>query len=500
MRLAVAWLFIGSVAGGGGWLRGAAESHARGAARALRALSGRLSSLAPAEAEDRTGLQQRMMHQLMTQQQQPRALISYPPTAADAAVHDVPYTGGAFAMPPSPSWLPRRLRLLLTPRHCPQLIQGALLLSLAPYNLNATRESVVVGAPCVRQQWLVDRALRPARPRWSPALGAVLPAGPSGRGGSGVHVTQTIRSPRVCCVISWRARPTRSDAAGPAADRLVTVAFRGTKELCDVLTDIDMLPARYRARGGAAGGGGGAGGSFASGGGEGARAARAPTDERAHCHRGIVRAFESVSAELDAVLAHALPEGGRVLYTGHSLGGALAQLGAVHASRCSTARRPLRPTLVTFAAPAIGNRQFVSELNAAVEPHGGLRVHNQGDPVPSLSRALGYRHGGVSLQLPLAENARRAYASASAEHPAFGAIAPHVLYHIGHTVYGVWTPTPRAPGAGQPAAAAATSPAGGLSRTGARVTRALRGAAWGASGVARRLAIAKAASSVRNFG
>lgn len=110
--------------------------------------------------------------------------------------------------------------------------------------------------------------------------------------------------------------------------------------------------------------------------------------------------------QIEAVLAEALPDGGQVLLTGHSLGGALAQLAAVAIAAASTPQRPLRPLLVTFAAPAIGDMRFAAELRAAAEPCGGLRVYNADDPIPPVTAMFGYRHAG--LPIVRAQTRRRA--------------------------------------------------------------------------------------------
>jgi predicted lipase len=74
-----------------------------------------------------------------------------------------------------------------------------------------------------------------------------------------------------------------------------------------------------------------------------------------------------------------------VVLTGHSLGGALAQLAAVSIAASSAAEgRPIRPLLVTFASPAVGDGGFARELRAAAEPCGGLRVYNSADPIPHM--------------------------------------------------------------------------------------------------------------------
>jgi len=372
-------------------------------------------------------LRAQVAYELARVERQPRSVVCYPDHAGAAMVaRKVPWTGGSL-LPVAAQWVPPPLqRAYERNLNYPALLQGALLLALAPYNLAATSDGVTVGDACARSAWLVDRALRHPLSILQPSGLPVL--GDRARR----HEARTVVSPRVCCTLSWRpswvpswlqlkdpmARGVLRRLRGqvpqpttrPAGDGLVTVAFRGTKELGDLFTDLDALPA-------SCGGG-------------------------AHCHRGFLKAFDSVRTDMDKVLDEALPTGGRVLITGHSLGGALAQVAAVHVARRSTPERPLRPVLVTFAAPAIGDSSFVHQVRTAAAPLGGLRVYNDGDPIPALSTAVGYRHAGVPLRLRLSKDALDAYHSVAQRDQGFFAIAPHVLFHVGSTVYGLWTPRP----------------------------------------------------------
>ncbi len=96
-------------------------------------------------------------------------------------------------------------------------------------------------------------------------------------------------------------------------------------------------------------------------------------------HRGFHYALESVWEELDAAVAGPL-EGGRALWiTGHSLGGALANLAAYRW------RREQVPVagVYTFAAPKIGDAAFVDDFQQRL----GARSQQWSttlDPVPRL--------------------------------------------------------------------------------------------------------------------
>ena len=104
-------------------------------------------------------------------------------------------------------------------------------------------------------------------------------------------------------------------------------------------------------------------------------------------HQGFLNAFRSVKDQIDRYLPCA--EGLPIFITGHSLGGALATLGAAHLSGWGLA------ACYTFGAPRVGNKVFASRLRTPV-----YRVVNPLDPVPLVpGRWRGYRDVGDEERL-----------------------------------------------------------------------------------------------------
>ena len=104
-------------------------------------------------------------------------------------------------------------------------------------------------------------------------------------------------------------------------------------------------------------------------------------------HRGFFDAFRSVRGQVDRYMpcAKGLP----IFVTAHSLGGALATLGAAHLSGWDVA------ACYTFGAPRVGNKGFPRSLRTPV-----FRFVNPVDPVPHIPTPLrGYRHAGVQKKL-----------------------------------------------------------------------------------------------------
>lgn len=91
-----------------------------------------------------------------------------------------------------------------------------------------------------------------------------------------------------------------------------------------------------------------------------------PAPRAGRASRGFSSSLDSVWAELEAILA---PIEAPVLFTGHSLGGALATLAA--------ARRPAR-ALYTFGCPRVGNAAFAR----ALENEATYRLVNNLDLAP----------------------------------------------------------------------------------------------------------------------
>jgi len=144
-------------------------------------------------------------------------------------------------------------------------------------------------------------------------------------------------------------------------DGLLILAFRGSRDVRDWLTDFDAL--------------------------------QAPASEtpwgRMRVHRGFWLAIQSIKDQLLALDSRAQKEG--VFVTGHSLGGALALLAA------QILFNALVPVIAvyTFGGPRVGNRAWAENYNLIL---GGrtFRFVNQEDVIPRVP-FLGYHHVGHQL-------------------------------------------------------------------------------------------------------
>src|SRR5579872_2966161 len=143
------------------------------------------------------------------------------------------------------------------------------------------------------------------------------------------------------------------------------LAFRGTANLCNWLSDLDCLLTGY------------------------------PTVDYGGCrvHLGFWRAWLSVRDRVAAFLAERYTPNTTVYFTGHSLGGALAML----AAHWFHDQFDAIPTTYTFGQPRVGNFHFAANYDLALRPFTFRIVHGD-DLVPRVPWLLGgYRHAGREL-------------------------------------------------------------------------------------------------------
>lgn len=101
-------------------------------------------------------------------------------------------------------------------------------------------------------------------------------------------------------------------------------------------------------------------------------------------HKGFTKAFQSVAPKLLVALETELGNltgNPRVIFCGHSLGGALATMAGLYVA-CKIPRIRENMAVVTFGAPQVGDANFVKFFDQVVPR--SVRVVNPMDPVPRL--------------------------------------------------------------------------------------------------------------------
>ena len=113
-------------------------------------------------------------------------------------------------------------------------------------------------------------------------------------------------------------------------------------------------------------------------------------------HRGWLADFQKCIPVIYSVLREQMQNlSTRVVFVGHSYGGALAQIAAWYlAHEYGAPRVDLR----TYGSPRAGNAGFAKDLDRRTESH--YRYVVKGDPVTQTPLAFRYRHGGTKILMP----------------------------------------------------------------------------------------------------
>ena len=135
------------------------------------------------------------------------------------------------------------------------------------------------------------------------------------------------------------------------------LAFRGTEDMLDILADVDVRPHQI--------------------------------SSTITVHRGFYEQFSAIAddlmSEINTIIKNTSISD--IWVTGHSLGGALATITALHLSQ-------LYPYIIvrchTFGCPRVGNKEFDDTFNKHVNEN--WRVINIDDPVPMIPLSFRFSH------------------------------------------------------------------------------------------------------------
>jgi len=224
----------------------------------------------------------------------------------------------------------------------------------------------------------------------------------------------------LCCFLTHRGTSSEAAIWRDTSRRLVVIAFRGTSDIMDVLTDVNFLqvPLEMGYNG-------------------------QKSDDPRQVHSGFFASARAISRRVKELLVSATagtPGEWSLLITGHSLGGALAQLmatelvGSVDVSRgfkekddaslfgmatklgkdlFSQAKQTVtgvrlpkwkEVTMYNYGAPRVGNAEFANYFESLFAGREAFRIVNDRDIVPRLPRGAGaagavleYEHVGRTV-------------------------------------------------------------------------------------------------------
>lgn len=113
-------------------------------------------------------------------------------------------------------------------------------------------------------------------------------------------------------------------------------------------------------------------------------------------HRGWLADFQKCIPVIYSVLREQMQKlSTRVVFVGHSYGGALAQIAAWYLSHEYGAPRV---DLRTYGSPRAGNAGFAKDLDRRTDSWYTYQI--KGDPVTQTPLAFRYRHGGTKILMP----------------------------------------------------------------------------------------------------
>ena len=118
--------------------------------------------------------------------------------------------------------------------------------------------------------------------------------------------------------------------------------------------------------------------------------------EGVKCHRGWLADWQRCIPVVYSVLKEQMQSlSTRVVFLGHSYGGALAQIAAWYIAHEYGA---CRVSLRTYGSPRAGNKAFALDLDRRTDTH--YRYVVKGDPVTQTPLAFRYKHGGTKILMP----------------------------------------------------------------------------------------------------
>lgn len=150
-----------------------------------------------------------------------------------------------------------------------------------------------------------------------------------------------------------------------AAENIMIAAFRGTSDFDDTVKDCEVRNEHYK-----------------------------PVPWYGDVHQGFQNVYFAIRDSVITCCNAYKGKFGRLILTGHSLGGALSTLAAPDMYY----QRIARPEVINFASPRVGKSDFAAEFNKDIITC--FRVVNKWDDVPRVPATWsGYRHVGEEIKI-----------------------------------------------------------------------------------------------------
>ena len=147
---------------------------------------------------------------------------------------------------------------------------------------------------------------------------------------------------------------------------MLSITFRGTESARDIITDLNIIqvkmPIKYMME-----------------------------KDQPEVHWGFYNQFKELKPDIDKIIEEYRESdhnfNKEVVFSGHSLGGALATISALHYGM----KYPdLHVNCVTFGSPRVGDERFANYFDKIVK--NSYRFVNDNDPIPCIPTAWRYQH------------------------------------------------------------------------------------------------------------
>ena len=113
-------------------------------------------------------------------------------------------------------------------------------------------------------------------------------------------------------------------------------------------------------------------------------------DDQPEVHWGFYNQFSELKPEIDEIIEKYRKEeknSNEIIFSGHSLGGALATMAAL---KYGMEYPDLQVNCVTFGSPRVGDEKFANYFDKIVK--NSYRFVNDNDPIPCIPTAWRYQH------------------------------------------------------------------------------------------------------------
>jgi len=162
------------------------------------------------------------------------------------------------------------------------------------------------------------------------------------------------------CPKTYQDEMNTANACSWIQDRTLHIIYRGTDDLVDVITDVDLI-----------------------------RAPLFPTEDKSILvHSGFLKYFQSLNSEIGREILENFDDIDVIHFQGHSLGASLSTIASCwYGKYYKNSKQIINHTI---GSPRVGNNKFVKYYNDIITEN--IRIANNKDPITLFPISLLYKH------------------------------------------------------------------------------------------------------------